>query len=149
MARQLKTSTLLCSTQRSNGKQLTHGSRIVSERVRDATADESTDFTNANQYTTIVVCSFEKVTDFTAVKDSTFIAVISKVAAPSKQQHNAADLYIEAMEAVPNADVDAAVAMLRQLQRVANMHRGDASTSSEAAWQQRKCRRMLRYPTMT
>ena len=29
---------LLCFTQRSNGKQLSHGFRVVSERVRDATA---------------------------------------------------------------------------------------------------------------
>ena len=29
------------------------------------------------------------------------------------------------------------------------MARGRAATSAEAAWQQRKCRRMLRYPTLT
>ena len=94
-----------------------------------------------------MVCTFEKVTDFTAAKDSTLIALTSKVAAPSKPEHNATDVHIEAMEPVPNANVAAAVAMMRQLQRVANI--GDSNSSSEAAWQQCTCRRLLRYPTMS
>ena len=143
-----KALTLLHFTQRSNGKELAHGFRIISERVRDATAGATTEFTHANQYTTVVLCSVEKVTDFSAGKDSTFVAVISKVAAPSKPQHSAADLYIEAMESVPNADVAGSVEMMRSLQHIARLQQGDAATSSEAAWQQRKYRRMLRYPTM-
>jgi hypothetical protein len=145
-----KALTLLCFTQRSNGKQLSHGFRVVSERVRDATATEHgrTEHTNANQYSTVTISSVEKVADFSVTKDAICIAVISKVVAPAKPQQHAADLYIEAMETVQKADFAAAVDMMRQLQRVASMQRGDATSSDTAAWQQRKCRRLLKYPTM-
>ena len=123
------------------------GFRIVTERVQDATAGAATERTNANQYATVCLCTVEKVTDFSTTKDTTAIAVISKVLAPSKPEQHAADLYIEAMEVVPKADTNAAVEMMRQLHRISNMHHGDAATSSEAAWQRRKCRRLLRYPT--
>ena len=82
-------------------------------------------------------------------KDTVCIAVISKVVAPAKPEHHAVNLYIEAMETQPKAYVAAAMDMMRQLQKVASMQRGDATTSATAAWQQQKCRRMLRYPTMT
>ena len=144
-----KSLTLLRFTQRSNGKQLSRGFRIVSERVQDATADAATERTNANQYATVTLCTVEKGSDFSTVKDTTAIAVISKVVAPSNPQQHAADLYIEAMEVVPQSQITASVEMMRQLCRVSNTDRGDANTSSEAAWQQRKCRRLLRYPTQT
>ena len=145
-----KALTLLCFTQRSNGKQLSHGFRVVSERVRDATATEHgpTQHTNANQYSTLIICSVEKVTDFSVAKDTICLAVISKVVAPAKPQQHAADLYIEAMEIVYKEELANAVDMMRQLQRVASMQHGDASTENTAAWQQRKCRRILRYPTV-
>ena len=91
----------------------------------------------------------EKVPDFSIVKDTTAIAVISKVVAPSKREQHAADLNIEAMEIVAKTDAPASVRMLRQLQRFSSTHSGDPATSSEAAWQQRKCRRLNRYPTLT
>ena len=80
----------------------------------------------------------EKFTDFSTAKDTTAIAVISKVVAPSKPQQHAADLYIEAMEIVPKTDIPASVQMLRQLERFSSTHSGDPNTSSEAAWHQRK-----------
>ena len=46
-----KALTLLHFTQRSNGKQLSHGFRIITERVRDPIdGDTTTEFTNVNQY---------------------------------------------------------------------------------------------------
>ena len=60
-----KSLTLLRFTQRGNGKQLSHGFRIVTERVQDATADATTEHTVANQYATVCLCGVEKVTDFT------------------------------------------------------------------------------------
>ncbi len=102
-----------------------------------------------NQYGTVTLCTVEEITDISAAKDSTAIVVISKVVAPSKPEQHAVDLYIEAMEAVPKSDIAASVEIMCQLHHVSNMHRGDVKTSSEAAWQQRKCRRMLRYPTLT
>ena len=142
-----KALTLLRFTQCGNGKQLAHGFRVVTERVQDPTADDTTQYTNANQYATVALCTVEKVADFCAAKDTTAIAVISKVAAPSKPQQHAADLYIEAMEQIPKDDVSASVEMMRRLQCFSNSQSGNATTSPEAAWQQRKCRRLSRYPT--
>ena len=144
-----KALTLLHFTQRGNGKQLSNGFRIVTERVQDPTAGATTEFTNANQYAIVALCTVEKVTDFSTAKDTTAIAVISKVVAPSKPQQHAADLYIEAMELVPKTDLPAAVEMMRQLRRFSNIQFSDATTLSEVAWQQRKCRRLLCYPTLT
>ena len=144
-----KALTLLHFTQRGNGKQLSNGFRIVTERVQDPTAGATTEFTNANQYAIVALCTVEKVTDFSIAKDTTAIAVISKVVAPSKPQQHAADLYIEAMELVPKTDLPAAVEMMRQLRRFSNIQSSDATTLSEVAWQQRKCRRLLCYPTLT
>lgn len=138
-----KALTLLRFTQRGNGKQLSNGFRIVTDRVEDATADLS------NKYATVALCTVEKVTDFSTAKDTTAFAVISKVASPSKPDQHAADLYIEAMEVVPTNQTSAAWGMMKQLRRVSNVHHGDVATSPEAAWQQRKCRRLLRYPTLS
>ena len=57
-----KALTLLRFTQRNNGKNLLHEFRVVSERVRDATATEhgSTENTNANHYFTVTICYIEK-----------------------------------------------------------------------------------------
>ena len=76
------------------------------------------------------------------------MAVISKVIAPARPQQHAADLYIETMEAVLKEDIPRCVDMMRQLQRISNTQNANPATSSEVAWQQRKCRRLLRYPTM-
>ena len=143
-----KALTLLRFTQRSNGKQHTHGVRIITERVQDPTAGAATDLTNENCYATVALCTVEKVIDFSAAKDATAIAVISKVVAPSKSQQHAADLYIEAMEVVLKQDIPRSVEMMRQLQRISNTQSANPATSSEVAWQQRKCRKLQRYPTL-
>ena len=69
------------------------------------------------------------------------------VTLPSKEQHTA-DLYIESMEPIAPDRVEQAIAMVKQLKRVSTFNHGNAATSTEAAWQQKKCRRMERYPTL-
>ena len=132
---------LLKFTQRSVGKQILNGFRIVTDHVQDAC-----DTSAGERYGTIACCTPEKSTDFTAAKNSHALAIVCKVMTPSKQQHTT-DLYIESMEPIPGDRVDQAIAMVKQLQRVSTVNHGNAATSTEAAWQQRKCRRMQRYPT--
>ena len=76
------------------------------------------------------------------------MAVISKVTAPAKPQQHAADLYIETMEAVLKEDIPRCVDMMCQLQRISNTQNANPATSTEVAWQQRKCKRLLRHPTL-
>ena len=66
-----KALTLLHFTQRGNGKQLAHGFRIVTERVRDATDGLTIEWTEVNQYATVALCAVEKVPDFSTPKDTT------------------------------------------------------------------------------
>jgi len=132
---------LLKFTQRSVGKQILNGFRIVTDHVEDAC-----DTSAGERYGTIACCTPEKSTDFTAARNSHALAIVCKVMPPSKQQHMA-DLYIESMEPIPGDRVDHAIAMVKQLQRVSTVNHANAATSTEAAWQQRKCRRMQRYPT--
>ena len=143
-----KALTLLYFTQRSNGKQHTHGFRVITDRIQDASTGIATELTKENCYGTIALCTVEKVTDFSGAKDTTAIAVISKVVAPSKTHQHAADLYIESMEPVAKDDVSRAVEMMRQLQQISTAPSSDFGASEEVAWQQRKCRRLLRYPTL-
>lgn len=132
---------LLNFTQRSNGKQIANGFRLVTDNVQDAC-----DPLDASKYQTIACCTVEKTPDFTANKDSLALAIICKVVSPSKLQHSA-DLYIESMEAVASDHRDQTIATLKQLQRIATVNQDNPATSTEAAWQQRKCRRLQRYPT--
>ena len=144
-----KALTLLHFTQRSNGKQHAHGFRIITERTQDATAGAATELTKENCYATVALCTVEKVPDFSAAKDATFMAVISKVVAPSKPLQHTADLYIEAMEPVKKDDIASSMGMMRKLQQISKVQSADPDTSCEIAWQQRKCRRLLRYPTVS
>ena len=144
-----KALTLLRFTQRSNGKQHAHGFRIITERTQDATAGTATELTKENCYATVALCTVEKVPDFSAVKDATVMAVISKVVAPSKPLQHTADLYIEAMEPVKKDDIASSRGMMRKLQQISKVQSADPDTSCEVAWQQRKCRRLLRYPTIS
>ena len=144
-----KALTLLQFSQRSSGKQHKHGFRIITERAQDATAGAATELTKENCYATVALCTVEKSPDFAVAKDAIAMAVISKVVAPSKPLQHAADLYIEAMEVVPKDDVASSMAMMRKLHRISNAQSADPATSSEVAWQQRKCRRLLRYPTIS
>ena len=132
---------LLKFTQRSVGKQILNGFRVVTDHVEDA-CDAST----GARYGTIACCTPEKSTDFTADRNSHALAIVCKVMPPSKQQHMA-DLYIESMEPILSERVDQVIAMVKQLQRVSTVNHGNAATSTEAAWKQRKCRRLQRYPT--
>ena len=143
-----KALTMLHLTQRSNGKQHACGFRILTEPVQDATAGATTQLTNANCYATVALCTFEKVSDFSPATDATVIAVISKVVAPAKPQQHAADLYVEAMEVITQQDVPRALQTMHQLQQISNTEFGDPASPSQVAWQQRKCRRLLRYPTL-
>ena len=77
------------------------------------------------------------------------MAVISKVVAPSKPLQHTADLYIEAMEPVEKDDIASSMGMMRKLQQISKVQSADPDTSCEIAWQQRKCRRLLRYPTVS
>ena len=133
---------LLKFNQRSVGKQILNGFRIVTDHVEDACEPYAT----GERYATIACCTPEKSTDFTAARNSHALAIVCKVMTPSKPQHTA-DLYIEAMEPILGDRVDQVIAMVKQLQRVSTVNHGNAATSTEAAWQQRKCRRMQRYPT--
>ena len=90
----------------------------------------------------------EKSPDFTAAKSATALAVISRVWPPSKPEQDAADVYIEAMEIV-SAEVAAAILMMRKLHGIAVAQSTEATASQEKAWRQRKCRKLLRYPTKT
>ena len=144
-----KALTLLHFTQRSNGNQHAQGFRIITERTQDATADAATELTKENYYATVALCTVEKVPDFTAAKDATVMAVISKVAEPSKPLQHTADLYNEAMETIRKEDIDTSIKMMRKLQKIAQIQSADPASSNEVAWQQRKCRRLLRYPTIS
>ena len=77
------------------------------------------------------------------------MAGISKVVAPSKPEQHTADLYIEAMEPVRKDDIATSIKMMRKLQQIAQVQSADPAASTEVAWQQRKCRRLLRYPTIS
>ena len=77
------------------------------------------------------------------------MAVISKVVAPSKPLQHTADLYIEAMETVHKDDIASCIGMMRKLQQISKAQSADPDTSCEVAYQQRKCRRLLRYPTIS
>ena len=96
----------------------------------------------------MALCTVEKVTDFSAAKDATVIAVISRVVAPAKPQQHAADVYIEAMEPVPKHDIPSSMKMMRQMQLISDTQSANPADSSEVVWRQRKCRRLTRYPTI-
>jgi len=133
---------LLKFTPRSVGKQIPNGFRIVTDDVADACDTSATE-----RYGSIASCTAEKSTDFTAGRNSYALAIVCKVTLPSKEQHTA-DLYIESMEPIAPDRVEQAIAMVKQLKRVSTVNHGNAATSTEAAWQQKKCRRMERYPTL-
>ena len=136
-----KSLVLLTSQQRASGKQISNGFRVVSDNVRDALDPSAT-----LVYGTIACCTVEKAPDFTAAKDSVHLAIVCKVTHASKPQH-AGDLYIEAMEPVASERKEQTKTMMRQLQRISNVNHGNPSTSAQAAWQQRECRRLQRYPS--
>ena len=52
------------------------------------------------------------------------------------------------MEIIPKDSIAHAMELMRQMQQISNAQGADPATSTEAAWQQRKCRRLFRYPTL-
>ncbi len=97
----------------------------------------------------MALCTIEKAPDFATATNATVMAVISKVVAPPKPLHHTADLYIEAMELIPKHDIPSSMEMIRQMRLISDAQSANPATSSEVAWQQRKCRRLLRYPSIT
>ena len=143
-----KALTLLRFTQRGNGKNHANGFRIVTDRVQDATANEATELSKENCYATVAQCTTEKIPDFSAQKDTTYMAVVSAVVAPSKPLLHKADLHIEAMELVNRDNIASCRGMIRKLQQISTVQSADPDTSSEVACRQRKCRKLNRYPTI-
>lgn len=141
---------LLQSTQRSVGKQIAGGFRLLTDGVSDAT-----DTASEQKYGVIAYCTFETSPTFTfpspprGSESCITLAVVSKIAAPQKAEHRA-DLFVEAMEKVQPTDTDAIVRMLQYMQR--HGHAAPAAVDEAATlsppWEQRKCRRMGRYPTI-
>ena len=73
-------------------------------------------------------------------------AVVCKATLPAKPQH-ALDLYIEAMEVLSKEQIHPLRETLVKLRSVAAAAKTETEPSVEQAFQQRKCRRLLRYPT--
>ena len=138
---------LLYFTQRSAGGQQAGGFRLVTDNVLDGSEPSLLQSTGAPKYGTIARCTVERCPDFTAAKGNYALAIVCKATRPAKQQH-AVDLYIEAMEPVAKYHADRAATMVTKLSSVAAAARATTEASQEAAFQQRKCRRLLRYPTM-
>ena len=132
---------LLYFQQTSKGSQLQSGFRLVSERVQDAANP-----TASEDFSTVALCTIEKSPFFTASKGKTFLAIISKVLAPEKPGDTAV-LCIEAMDPVPDDKKTEAVTMLQRLETISQFNRDNAITSDTAAFEQRKCRKLSRYPT--
>ena len=138
---------LLHFTQRSVGAQKSCGSRVVTNNVLDGSDLAKSDDSAAQLRVGIVArCTVERCPDFTATKASYAVAVVCKATLPAKSQH-ALDLYIEAMEVLSKEQTHPVRETLAKLRSVAAAARTDAEPSVEKAFQQRKCRRLLRYPT--
>ena len=138
-----KSLVLLLFTQRSIGSQQQGSFRLVADNVLDAGGGEAT-----VKFGTIARCPVERCPDFSAQKGTIALAVICKAARPAKQ-HHAADLYIEAMEIVPPAKADQAKTLVAKLRTVAAAAASQAEPSQESPYQQRKCRKLTKYPTMS
>ena len=136
---------LLHFTQRSIGAQQPGGIRFVTDNVIDGSDLEPA----AEQLKVGIVarCTVERCPDFTAMKASHALAIVCKASLPAKPQHTL-DLYIEAMEVLAKEQIQAVRETLAKLRSVAAAARTDTEPSIEKAYQQRKCRRLLRYPTL-
>ena len=138
---------LLHFTQRSVGAQQSGGFRLVTDNVVDGSDLVLPQDTQQFKVGIVARCCVERCPDFTAAKASYALAVVCKAAQPTKPQH-ALDLYIEAMEPLSKEQISSARETLDKLRSVAAAARTDTEPSDAKAFQQRKCRRLLRYPTM-
>ena len=138
---------LLHFTQRSIGAQQTGGFRLVTDNVVDGNDLSPPQGTQQFKVGIVARCSVERCPDFTAAKASYALAVVCKAARPAKPQH-ALDLYIEAMELLTKEQISSARETLAKLRSVSAAARTDTEPSDEKAFQQRKCRGLLRCQTM-
>ena len=134
---------LLHFTQRSKASNSANGCRIATPGAKDATNLQHT-----NAYFTIACCNVERSPEFSADKNLMAFAIVCKVVKPSDERH-VAECYLEYMERINEQNHANVVATMQQLQRVtAAMSAEPTHVPGEAAWQQRKCRRLNRYPTV-
>ena len=140
---------LLHFTQRSFGAQNAGGFRVVTDNVIDGSVLPKSDEPAAEQLKVGIVarCTVARCPDFTASKASYAVAVVCKATLPAKPQH-ALDLYIEAMEVLSKEQIHPLRETLVKLRSVAAAAKTETEPSVEQAFQQRKCRRLLRYPTL-
>ena len=136
-----KVLTLLQFTQNTKGAQQQGTFRLVADNVIDGCADDV-----SLKVGTVARCSVDQCPDFSAQKGAFALVVICKATLPSKEQH-AADVYIEAMEVIDAKRVEEARTLVDKLRSVACAAKEDAVPSQESAYQQRKCRKLHRYPT--
>ena len=117
-----------------------------------ATEHLKADTTDVRKYGTLARCTVERCPDFTAAKGSYALAVVCRAGEPVKPQH-AADLFTETMEHFPKEHADQARKLLENLRDIAGVQSSQHTPSLQAgrvqAFQQRKCRRLSRYPSMT
>ncbi len=139
---------LLHFTQRSVGAQKSGGFRVVTDNVIDG-SDLAKSDDSAEQLKVGIVarCTVARCPDFTALKASYAVAVVCKATLPAKPQH-ALDLYIEAMEVLSKEQIHPVRETRAKLRSVAAAARTETEPSVEQAFQQRKWRRLLRYPTL-
>ena len=133
---------LLRFAQGSKGGQQQGSFRIVADGVTDA----ATEHPDTVKVSTVARCSVERCPDFTASKGKVALAIVCKVSKASKDQH-AADVHIEAMTAIHDADIEKVAALVNKLREVAAPGLASASPSQQAAYEQRKSRKLNRYPT--
>ena len=138
---------LLHFTQRSIGSQQSAGFRLVTDNVVDGANLDLPQDTSQLKVGIVARCSFERCPDFTAAKASYALAVVCKATTPAKSQHGL-DLYIEAMEVLSKDQISYARETHAKLRSIAAAHGTESEPSKEKALQQRKCRRLLRYPTI-
>ena len=140
---------LLQSTRRSFGKLLAGGYRVITDDVTDAT-----DKSSKEKFGVVAYCSIEASPSFMfppppqGSTASTAIAVLTKVLSPQKSEHKA-DLYVQQMQVVPPGDVKDVVEMFQRMQqhKPSNETPKEAATAVTPPWEQRKCRKICRYPT--
>ena len=146
-----KALTLIYFTQRANGAQHGTGFRIQSDNVMTATEHLKADAKDVHKYGTIARCTLEGCPDFTLPKGSYALAIICRAGQPEEPQH-AADLFIETMEPISKEHADQARKLLDNLRDIAAVQSSEHTPSLQAervqAFQQRKCRRLSRYPSV-
>lgn len=139
---------LVETSQQTMGKQLPNGYRLETDLIQDATHPD-----HPEKYRMVALCTIESAPCFTIPasrrgKQNMALAIVSKVAPPSKPGHSA-DLYIDAMQLVPS-DPAEAIAMMKSMQSCFSKKDAPPPAAGEAQspFEQRKCRRLNRYPTM-